>query len=110
MINISGFGMSVRVTASNTFPNGFTVTEFADDADSIDSPDLDVTDTAMGLNGDLIEWNRAQSIEVSVNVITTSPADVNLEALLEANRVGKGKTSARDVVNLVATYPNGMVY
>jgi hypothetical protein len=109
MNNISGFGLSAQVTASNTFPNGFPVTEFADDADPLDSPDLEATDTAFGLNGDMVVWSRPAGIEITMNVIPTSAADQNLAALLDANRVGKNKAGARDQVGIVFTYPNGMI-
>jgi len=107
MINISGFGLQAQITASNTFPNGFSFTEFADDADPLDSPDLDATDTAMALNGDLIVWSRAQGIEITLNAIPTSPGDTNIDVLLNANRVAKGKVGARDIVRIVLTYPSG---
>lgn len=109
MNNISGFGLKVRVTASVTFPLGFTVTAFADDADPFDFPDLTVADSGRGLNGDLLIWSRPSGIEPTLNIIPTSGDDANLGTLLEANRVGKGKTSAKDIITMVATYPNGQV-
>lgn len=107
MINISAFGLSAQILADSTFPNGFPVTEFADDADPLDSPDLATADTGMGLNGDLIVWSRPAGIEITVNVIPTSTGDSNLDALLEANRVSKGKAGARDTITIVFTYPSG---
>ena len=109
MINVSGFGASIRLVASNTFPNGVTLSDFADDADPIDAPDLQISEAAMGLNGDLVVWNRANPLEVGVNIIPTSESDVNLDVLAAANRVGKRKNSAKDVITLVLTYPSGMV-
>jgi hypothetical protein len=106
MYNVSGFGFEARITASKTFPNGFTVTEFPDDADPLDSPDFTAADTAMGTNGDMIVWSRPAGIEVAFAVIPGSPGDTNLEALLNANRVGKGKQSARDQVGIVLAYPD----
>ena len=44
-----------------------------------------------------------------MNLIPTSDGDTNLDVLAEANRVGKKKTSARDKVNIVVTYPDGRV-
>jgi len=107
MKNISGFGLVAQVTASNTFPNGFSVTEFADDADPLDTPDLEVAESAMGLNGDMVVWSRPQGIEISMNVIATSPSDDNLDVLLSANRVAKGKVGARDEIGIVLSYPDG---
>ncbi len=109
MINISGFGLSAQVTASKSFPSGFTVTAFAENADPLESPDLVAADTAMGLNGDMIVWSRPALIEIAMSVIPTSQEDQNLAALLDANRVGKNKTSARDQIGIVWTYPNGMI-
>jgi hypothetical protein len=40
-------------------------------------------------------------------VIPDSEDDRNLEALAEANRVSKGKTSAGDVITLTAVYASG---
>lgn len=106
--DVSGFGLSVNITASKTFPNGgFTVTQFADDGDPFDTPEITVADKAMGLNGDLIVWSKASPIEVSLNVIPGSDDDKNLAILLEANRVGKGKSSARDVITMTGIYPAG---
>lgn len=108
MIDTSIFGLSAQIIANQTFPNGFTVTEWADDADPLDSPDLQVADTAMGPNGDLVVWSRPMGIEISMNLIPTSPGDTNLDVLLSANRVAKGKFGARDICSIVWTYPNGM--
>lgn len=107
MFNIAGFGCSAHVKASATFPNGFNVTAFADDADAVDSPDLVIADAAMALNGDLVVWSKANYLEAGFNVIPTSEDDVNLAALLNANRVGKGKRGARDVITIVVSYPDG---
>ncbi len=109
MINISGYGLDIRLIANVNFPQGVTLDSFADDADTVDTPDLTISDTGMGLNGDLVIWNRANPLEVGINVIPTSQTDVNLHILAQANRVGKRKTSARDVVSLVLNYPSGMI-
>lgn len=107
MQDVSGFGLQIRLVASVTFPAGVTLTAFADDADPLDFPDLTVGESAMGLNGDLIFWSKANPLLVNLNVIPGSDDDVNLGILLEANRVGRGKQSARDVVTLTAVYPDG---
>ena len=38
--DITAFGLKVRVIASNSFPAGFTVTQFADDGDPFDIPSI----------------------------------------------------------------------
>lgn len=107
MYDISGFGIEVTLIASVTFPNGINITEYADDADPLDVPSLTINETAMGLNGDLITFSKANPLIVTLNVIPDGDNDVNLAILLEANRVGRGKTSARDEITLVIAYPNG---
>ena len=107
MQDISGVGLQVRVIASVTFPAGFSVTQFADDADPFDIPSIQIADTAMGLNGDMVWWSKAQIIPMTMNVIPNSDDDRNLAVLLEANRVGKGKKPAGDVITVVGIYPDG---
>lgn len=105
--DVSGFGTIINVVASNTFPNGFTISQFADDADPFDSPAIAIAETAMGLNGDLVTWSKAVPLPVTINVIEGSDDDTNLSIVMEANRVGRGKISAQDLITLSIVYPTG---
>ena len=107
MQDISVFGIRVQVVASQTFPSGINITQFADDADPFDAPSMQIRDKAMGVNGDLISWSKANPIPVTLNVVPNSEDDKNLGVLFEANRVGKGKQGARDVISITAVYPDG---
>lgn len=107
MNNISGYGIQLRIIASFTFPTGITITQFADDSDPFDLPSIQIADKAMGLNGDLITWSKANPIIVNLSVIPNSVDDKNLGILLEANRVGKGKLSVQDQIIMSARYPEG---
>lgn len=107
MQNISGFGLSISIIASNTFPVGLSLTEFADDTDPLDIPSLQIADKAMGLNGELIVWSKPSPINITLAVVPGSFSDINLAVLLEANRVGRGKVGARDIITLTANYPAG---
>jgi len=109
MGDISGFGLTVRILASNTFPTGFDVTEFASDSDPLDFPNLVIGEDEMGLNGDLITWGSPNAIGMVLNVIPGGDNDNSLAILFEANRTGKGKRGAQDTITAVATYPNGSV-
>lgn len=109
MSDISVFGLRVQVIASETFPSGISLTQFADDADPFDAPSMQIRDKAMGINGDLVSWSKANPIPITVNVVPGSDDDKNLSVLFEANRVGKGKFGARDIIDLVAIYPDGSV-
>lgn len=105
--DISAIGLRVRVLASNTFPVGFNVTEFADDADPLDLPSLQIGDDATGLNGDLVFWSTANGIPAILAVTPNGTDDKNLQLLAEANRAGRGKTSAKDKITLIISYPSG---
>lgn len=105
--DISGFSTLIHIVASNTFPFGFTVTQASDDSDLLDFPSVQIGETAMGVNGDLIRWSRAQKLPMVVSVIPNSPDDDNLEALADANRVAQNKTSARDKITATVIYPDG---
>jgi len=105
--NISGFGSKLRILSSNTFPIGFEVTQFADDSDPIEIPALQISDSAMGLNGDKVSWLTANQIMATVSIIAGSDDDKNMALLFEANRVGRNKESAKDVITVFVTYPDG---
>lgn len=104
--NIAGFGVSVQIVASNTFPVGLDITQFADDSDPLDAPSLEITNSAMGLNGDKVNWTVANVIPMTLNIITGSEDDRNLSLLFEANRAGRGKASAKDSIIAVIVYPD----
>jgi hypothetical protein len=107
MTDISGFGIRGILRASITFPQGVPITEFADDADPFDNPSQQIADKAMGLNGHQVTWSKANPIMVTLNVIPDGEDDRNLAVLAEANRVGRGKLSARDVITYTMIYPDG---
>lgn len=107
MQDISATGIALLIKASRTFPQGFAVTQFADDADPFDLPALTIAATAMNVNGDLVTWSSPQPILPTINVIPGSDDDNNLAILFEANRAAGGKTTARDIITMVAVYPDG---
>lgn len=105
--DISGFGTVVTIFASVTFPQGLTITQFADDGDPVSLGTVQIAESAMGLNGDLVKWSKAQVLPVTINVIPDSVDDINLQILFDVNRVAKGKISAQDEITLVVSYPDG---
>ena len=107
MNDISTFGARVQLVASETFPSGVTLTQFADDADPFDTPAMQIRDKAMGANGDLIVWSKANPIVVTMSLVPSSEDDDNMAVLFEANRVGKGKQGALDDVSVTVLYPDG---
>ena len=107
MEDVSGTGIEITVIAAPTFPTGIKVSAFADDADPLDSPELQIAEWGMGVNSDLVIWRTPKPIEVTLNVIPNTEEDKNLAILYDANRVAKGKASVKDVITLIAKYPDG---
>lgn len=107
MADISGFGLSILIQASSTFPAGVTITQFADDADSFDTPSQQINEAASGLNGHLVSWSRANPLRPTINVIPDGEDDRNLAVLFDSNRVARGRRPVRDVITMVVSYPNG---
>ena len=107
MQDVSATGFTLVLKASQTFPNGFTISEVADDADPFDIPAVEIASTAMNVNGDLVTWSSPQPMSATINVIPASEADKNLSILWDANRAARGKRHARDIITLVASYPDG---
>ena len=107
MQDISAIGFTLVLRASETFPSGFTITEVADDADPFDIPAVEIASTAMNVNGDLIAWSAPAPMTPTINVVPGSESDKNLAILWDANRAARGKRHARDVITLVASYPDG---
>jgi len=107
--DITGFGLVVVLTASNTFPAGLAISQFADDSDPLDISAIKIADTSMGLNGDLIKSSRAVANPMVLNVIPNSDDDLNLAILAAANRVSQGGKNAKDVITAVITYPDSKV-
>lgn len=107
MQDVSAIGFTLILRASETFPNGFTISEVADDADPFDIPAVEIASTAMNVNGDLVTWSSPTPMTPTINVIPASESDKNLSILWDANRAARGKRHARDVITLVASYPDG---
>lgn len=105
--DVSGFGLKIVIQASNTFPSGFTLTQFSDDSDPLDMPSLQVADKAMGLNGNLITWSKANPVPMTVNIVPGTTDDDNMQVLLSANRASSGRRPARDIVTATVVYPDG---
>ena len=106
-INVSGLGLTVTIQSVPTFPQGFSIDQWPDDADPLTVGDVQVTDTAMGVNGDMITWNKANPIPVELSVIPNTEADKNLGILLKMNRSAKNKVSVQDSITMVITYTDG---
>lgn len=107
MYDISAIGLSMRLIASRTLPTGITITEFADDSDPFDLPSMDIATPAMNINGDLVVFSAPTPIQITINLIAGSQADENLAIIFDANRPGRNKRHAGDIITLVKLLPDG---
>jgi hypothetical protein len=107
MQNVSANGSSIRLVASYTFPAGFDLTKFADDADPFDFTDNAVASHGSGINGDLVVWSTAGGIEMTLSALPDTDECRNLEILWAANKVAPQKVSVKDIITLIVNLPNG---
>ncbi|MDC9614887.1 hypothetical protein PSI19_13655 [Xenorhabdus khoisanae] len=107
MYDVSATGLSLVIQASTTFPAGITITQFADDADPLDLPAVDIAQTGMDINGNLNYWSTPTPQTITINVLAGSEEDENLAILLEANIAKRGRRHAGDIITLVASYGDG---
>lgn len=103
MENISANGLTVILSAVPSFPM-LVLTQWADDTDPLDLPEIEITGAAMGVNGDLVTWSSPKPLELVLSVIPGTTDDKNLNILFNLNRAGKLKPSTNDIVNLTFIY------
>lgn len=109
MTDISASGVSILVASTVLFPAGFVVTQFADDADPFDIPEIEIATEAMNVNGEIVTWTTPKPINIMMNIIPGSDDDRNLALLFAANRAGYGKSIIPETVTITASYPDGEV-
>lgn len=110
MNNISGYGIQVSIRATYTFPVAFSISQFADDVDPVDLPSVQIADKAMGVNGDLITWSKANPLLLNIGVVPSSSDDQNLSILFEANRPGRAKLNVQDTITATINLPDGSIF
>lgn len=108
-VDVSALGIKATLVAAPSYPVGFTITQFADDGDSLNVPDMTIMQSGMGVNGDLVVWRTAVPCEVDINVIPGTDDCKNLENLFKLNMVQKNKLASKDVITLTIQHPNGKI-
>jgi len=108
-MRIASTGIELLVQTPVTFPVGFTITEFADDGDSLTGDPLQIGDSAMNVNGKNVEWSTPTVVKKTVNLIAGSDSDKNMALLFDSNRIGPGKIITGETITWIVTYPSGDV-
>jgi hypothetical protein len=109
MIDISGYGTGITVTALQSFPYGFTVSEFADDKDPLVCEPMETNAWEMLYDGSLFAFTKADPIKVSLSVIPGSDDDINLKIILQGSLSSAGILPLPNTTSMVLNYPNGLV-
>lgn len=107
MINISGFGLKATVVALQTFPMGFTLSQFADEADPIAFERMEPVGFEMLFDGELFAFDKSAPVIVHVSVLPQTEDDINLKMLLASKKGGVKWATFSDITTMVVTYPDG---
>ena len=104
-IDVSSIGVSVRLIASQTYPQGVTFTVFPEDGDVGITGATTIGSHASGVNGHLIVWKTANGIEVNLPLVPNTPDCAKMERLYAANQPAPNKKVAKDILTMVVTNP-----
>lgn len=107
--DISALGIKATIRAVPSYPVGFTLTQFADDGDSLNVPDMTIMQSGMGVNGDMVVWRTAVPCQIDINLIPDTDDCRNMENLFKLNMTQKNKVSSKDVLTLTVEHPNGRI-
>ena len=102
---IGGFGLRIWLVAVPTFPAGILISKFVDDADPLEHAQLQISERAMGLNGDMVTWKRAIPIDISLVVQPGTDDDKNLTLLASLNRADAVRPVLTDIITMTIQYP-----
>ena len=108
-VDISAMGIKATILAVPSYPVGITLTQFADDGDSLNIPDMTIMQSGMGVNGDMVVWRTAVPCEVDVNLIPGTDECLAMENLFKLNMTQKNKVSSKDVLTMTINHPNGKI-
>ena len=108
-VDVSALGIKATLVAVPSYPAGTTLSQFADDGDSLNVPDMTIMQSGMGVNGDLVVWRTAVPCELDVNLIPGTDECNAMENLFKLNMTQKNKISSKDVITLSVVHPNGKV-
>jgi hypothetical protein len=109
MINIGAHGLSIQLIALQSFPMGFSLSQFADDVNPLDVKDTEPFGYELLYDGEMFAFDKANVIELSISVIAGSDDDINLKILLQSRKGGARIAPIPDAVTLVISYPTGTV-
>lgn len=106
MQNVSAFGTSITIVATQSFPIGFTITDFSDDKDPLKIEEIEPTGYDPLIDGSLFFYDKTAPVKVVVSVIPGSADDINLKIMLQARKGSASVIPLPDVTSMVIAYGN----
>jgi hypothetical protein len=107
MHDVSGFGTTVSILATQTFPIGFTASNFADDKDPLKIEEIEPTGYEFLIDGSLFLFDKSAAIKVQLSVVAGSADDINLKIMLQARKGTSSIINLPDVTTMTIAYGNG---
>lgn len=106
MLNISGFGTSIRLVAIQSFPMGFNITAFADEEDPISIDPVEPVGYELLYDGGIVAFDKAAPVIVSIAVTPNTQDDINLKVLLQSRKGGLQLMPISDITTMIISYPD----
>ena len=107
MQDVSAFGTTISILATQSFPVGFTIENFADDKDPLKIENIEATGYVFLIDGSLFIFDKAAVIKVDVSTIAGSDDDINLKTMLQARKGSSSIINLPDVTTMTIAYGNG---
>lgn len=107
MERIDGFGLGVTILALQSFPMGFSISQFADDVSPLEVEETEPVGYDMLYDGSLFAFDKAAPVKLSIGVIAGTTDDINLKILLQARKAASTIIPIPDITSAVITYGDG---
>lgn len=107
MIDISTAGSGITIFTLRSFPMGFRLSAFADDADALDVEQTEVTGFERLYDGTIFSYDKNSPVLLSVGIIPNTDDDINLKILLQSRKPAKATIPIADDVTMVIGYADG---
>lgn len=107
MIDISAFGTGIMVLSTESFPQGFSLSQFADDEDPISVEACEVSGFEKLYDGSIFIFDKTSPVLLSVGIMPNTDDDINLKILLQSRKSSPNLLPLPDNTSMVVTYPDG---
>lgn len=107
MQDLSGFGLGITILALQSFPMGYSLSQFADDINPLEIEEIEPVGFDMLYDGSLFAFDKAAPVKLTIGLIAGTADDINCKVLLQARKASSGIVPLPDITSAVITYGNG---